>query len=105
MHPTLIQKMAEALVADRLNNAAELRHPRPAETSIRAGATPRQPEIQPSRHPHPLGARPRRGPASASPDCNGASGRRSQDLATAADPRHGGRGRSVLTSQARRWKT
>ncbi len=102
MHPILIKEMATVLVADRLRDATRSRRPF-TETSIPSGTVAPEPDAHIARRAEALPARPRRRPGAVSSDCSRAGGAQIADAA--ADPRHGARGRSPLTSRARRWKT
>ncbi len=111
MNPTLIEKLAQTLVADRLRGAAQFTDSRRASTegSIPASSTTlragRPAGAQTMRHPRVPRLRALRGSATGGPDCTTAAAGRSRENAAGADPRHGARGRSVLTRGPRRWKT
>ena len=111
MNPTLIEKLAQTLVADRLRDAAQSKDSRRASTEGSIPASPltlragRQSDAQTVRLPRVLTRRPRRGPATGGEDCTSGSARPARATAAeAADPRHGARGRTVPSSGARRWK-
>jgi hypothetical protein len=111
MNPTLIETLAQTLVADRLRDAAQSTDSRRAATEGSIPASPltlragRQADAQTVRLPRVVTRRPRRGPATGGQDCTSGSAPPARATAAeAGDPRHGARGRTVLSDGARRWK-